>query len=54
VEVVVAFGDGVVRGCDDGSEEVGLCEWDGLELELPDKVLEDAELFDGQLGSVDC
>lgn len=53
MEIVVTFGDGVVRGCDDRSEEVGLCEWNGLELELPDEVLEDAELFEGQPGSLD-
>lgn len=48
VEVVVAFGDGVVRSSDNRSEEMRLCELSGLEVELPDEVLEDTELFEGQ------
>lgn len=47
MEVVVAFGDGVVRGCDYGREEVGLLEVGGLEVEVPDEVFEDAELLVG-------
>ena len=45
MEVVVAFGEGVVRGRDDGLEEVGGLEGQGLQVEVPDEVLEDAELW---------
>lgn len=44
MEVVVAFGEGVVGGCYDGFEEVGGFEGEGLEVEVPDEVFEDAEL----------
>ena len=45
MEVVVAFGEGVVRGRDDGLEEVRGLEGQGLEVEVPDEVFEHAELW---------
>ena len=45
MEVVVAFGEGVVRGCDDWFEEVGGLEGQGLQVEVPDEVFEHAELW---------
>jgi hypothetical protein len=45
VEVVVAFGEGVVGGCYYGFEEVGGFERQRLEVEVPDEVFEDAELW---------
>lgn len=47
MEVVVAFGERVVRGCDDWLEEVGGFEREGLQVEVPDEVFEDAELCHG-------
>jgi hypothetical protein len=44
VEVVIAFGEGVVGGCYYRLEEVGWREGQGLEVEVPDEVFEDAEL----------
>jgi hypothetical protein len=44
VEVVVAFGEGVVGGGYYGFEEVGWRKREGLEVEVPDEVFEDAEL----------
>jgi hypothetical protein len=44
VEVVVAFGEGVVGGCYYGFEEVGGFEREGLEVKVPNEVFEDAEL----------
>jgi hypothetical protein len=44
VEVVIAFGEGVVGGCYYRLEEVGWRKREGLEVEVPDEVFEDAEL----------
>lgn len=51
MEVVIAFGDAVVGGCDDGFEKVFLLDVFGLHVKMPDEVFEDAELHDHSISS---